>query len=69
MSNLKMAKTSIGCVTVIVCTPIWYYLLYQILARVDASQAMWVCYWIYAPCGFLFAMVNAILQTATEEDK
>jgi hypothetical protein len=30
---------------------IWYYLLFQILTRVQATDLMWFLFWIYVPAG------------------
>lgn len=32
-----------------VSLPIWFYLLYQILQRVHASELMMFLFWVYAP--------------------
>jgi hypothetical protein len=32
--------------------PIWYYLLYQILTRVGATELMWFLFWVYVPANF-----------------
>lgn len=36
----------------LVSTPLWFWLLYQILARVNASELMWFLYWVYVPVSF-----------------
>lgn len=42
-----------GILAVLVSTPIWYYLVYQILMRVNASELMWFLFWIYVPASIL----------------
>lgn len=49
-----------GILVLLVTTPIWYYLLFQILVRVDASELMFFLYWIYVPFG-IFASILAKL--------
>ena len=47
-----------------VVLPIWYYLLYQILVRVNASELMFFLFWVYVPVGLF---VHAV--TKMEENK
>lgn len=49
MNPKKAIPTLIG---LLVITPIWYYLVYQILDRVNASELMWFLFWVYVPAGF-----------------
>lgn len=45
------------------CTmPIWFYLQYQILRRVDASELMMFLFWVYVPTAVLGAIVTRILE-------
>ena len=50
MGKLKIVSAFFSALIV---TPIWYYLLYQILARVGASELMWFLFWVYVPVGLL----------------
>ena len=50
-------------VSLCVVMPIWYYLIYQILVRVDASELMFFLFWVYVPAR-LFSLVVANLTTA-----
>ena len=45
-----------------VVMPIWFYLIYQILVRVDASELMFFLFWVYVPAR-LFTLVAANLVT------
>lgn len=49
-------KTAAGLITVFIVMPIWYWLLYQVLTRVNASELMFFLYWVYVPAG-LFSQV------------
>lgn len=66
MTNKLTGKQTAGCIMGIlgmcITPPIWYWLIYQILVRVDATPTMWVFYWIYMPVG----LVLAVAKTATE---
>jgi hypothetical protein len=48
--------------TVFITAPIWYYLLYQVLVRVEATELMWFLYWIYVPVSLLLAILLRIVE-------
>ena len=45
--------------------PIWFYLQYQILKRVDATELMMFLFWVYVPA----ALAGAILTRVLESDQ
>lgn len=49
-----------GLLALFVSLPIWYYLLYQILVRVDASELMFFLFWVYIPVGILAAIIGQV---------
>lgn len=56
---------AIGTLLILFVTlPIWYYLLYQVLVRVNASELMWFLFWAYLPISFLSAF---LVQLATKD--
>lgn len=56
-------KVVSGLITLFIVMPIWYYLLYQILVRVQASELMWFLYWIYLPIGLFANGIQRILES------
>lgn len=58
-------KAVAGLVALFVVMPLWYWLMYQILVRVDASELMWFLFWVYVPASF-FASVLAKVAEAGE---
>ena len=46
-----------------VTLPIWYYLLYQILVRVQATELMMFLFWIYLPVSLLTHILIKIEDT------
>lgn len=54
-------KNWIGCSLALLATfvtqPIWFYLLYQVLVRVEASDLMWFLYWVYLPASIIVSVV------------
>jgi hypothetical protein len=65
------AKQYIGCamsiITLCISMPIWYWLLYQILTRVGATDLMWFLYWVYVPVGFVMGIVGKVVEYAFTE--
>ena len=52
-------------VQLFIVLPIWYYLLYQILVRVNASELMWFLFWVYVPVSlFVTALMKVVEQIA-----
>ena len=52
-------------VAVCITIPIWFYLLYEILVRINANELMWFLFWVYVP----FALfVGVMLQILKEEN-
>lgn len=48
-----------GLVTVFLYMPIWYYLMYQILVRVNASELMWFLFLVYVPMGLFVSAITS----------
>lgn len=68
--TMKQGVSCIGVLLAIgISTPLWYWLLYQILVRVDATPTMWVFYWIYVPVGVVMAMLRAITEGLLADKK
>lgn len=42
---LALLTLSIGMASL----PIWFYLIYQIMKAVNATELMWFLFWIYVP--------------------
>jgi len=59
---MKRAASILG---LLVVAPIWYWLIYQILVRVDATELMFFLFWVHVPVGVL---VKAMTELA-EADK
>ena len=56
---MKLVSALLG---LFVSAPIWYYLLYSILVRVNASELMWFLYWVYVPIGIFIAVLTRIVE-------
>ena len=55
---MKALEVIVGLLSIFITFPIWIYLLYSILRRVEATELMWFLFWIYLPLGFLLAIVE-----------
>lgn len=66
-------KQGVSCmglaIALLIHTPIWYWLIYQILVRVDATPTMWVFYWIYLPVGLVMAFLRVITDGLLADKK
>jgi hypothetical protein len=71
VSTSSSASTLVGCAgatVTLLALPLWYFLLYQVLVRVDASTAMWAAFWVYVPLSFV-AGILFVTQRALGEAK
>ena len=46
---MKKAQALAALLGMLVCLPIWFYLIYQVMVRVNASELMWFLFWVYVP--------------------
>jgi hypothetical protein len=53
-------KTVSSLLALFVTLPIWYYLLYQILVRVNASELMFFLFWIYLPASIFMQALSMV---------
>jgi len=53
-------KIASGLLAYFVTMPIFFYLTYQVLVRVEASELMWFLYWIYVPVGILAVIMKTV---------
>ena len=55
-------KAFIGIMSICIVMPIWYYLLYQVLVRVDATDVMWLLFWVYIPVTVVVGVATKFLE-------
>ncbi|MCJ7761115.1 hypothetical protein MUP59_08265 [Candidatus Bathyarchaeota archaeon] len=67
MSKKSKIGCALGIISVLVLTPVWYFLLYKILVAVQATELMWFMYWVYVPAHILAGVLSVIIQSAFEE--
>lgn len=57
-------KRALGILLVFVTLPISFYLQYQILKRVEATELMWFLFWINVPVHLLIASLTRLLESS-----
>ncbi len=63
MKKGKIIMMIVGLFTYI---PIWFFILYTILSKLDVDRLVWFLFWIYLPLTLLIHIVGGIL-TAQED--
>lgn len=58
---MNKARVISALLSLFVSLPIWFWLIYQILLRVDASELMFFLFWVYVPVT-VFAQLLAELS-------
>lgn len=48
MSKNK-SKVIAAALSIFLTLPIWFYILYQILSAIQATELTWFLYWVYLP--------------------
>lgn len=46
---------------VFVTAPIWFYILFQVLTAINASELTWFLYWVYVPVGLLVQLISKLV--------
>lgn len=59
---MKPIRVLAGLLALGIHMPIWYYLIYQMLVRINASEVMWLLFWVYVPLGIFIGVVAKIAE-------
>jgi hypothetical protein len=60
---MKAMQTISALLSLIITMPIWFYLLYQVLVRVQATELMFFLFWIYFPVVMLTGILSNIAKS------
>ena len=60
MSETDRYKIISGILTLVITMPIWFYLLYNILKLVNATELMMFLFWVYVPVQILILIIAKI---------
>jgi len=53
--------------TLLIQTPIYFYLVIQILKRVQATELMWFLFWIYVPISIITSLLVKLFLALGEK--
>jgi len=59
ISKLKIVRAII---ILFVTMPIWFYLLYSILTKIEASDLQLFLFWVYIPFSCFIFIINRIIK-------
>ena len=56
-----------GLIAIFIQLPIWFYIVYYILEKVNASELVWFLFWLYAPASFFVHTVAYLVKKSTKK--
>ncbi len=59
---MKALVVIVAVLMLVVCLPIQFYLQFQILKRVDATELMWFLFWVNVPVFILGSVISKIVE-------
>lgn len=59
---MNKAKIITGVLSVFLTIPIFIYLLYNIMVKVEASELMWFLFWIYIPVVLVVYTLKVVVE-------
>ena len=59
MKKLKIIQALIA---LLVSLPIWFYLLHEVLERVQATELMWFLFWVYVPVSIFATFIGKLIE-------
>jgi uncharacterized membrane protein len=69
MANLT-AKEKAGCfvgILALIPMSLGYVMTYLVLTHINASDSMWLLFWIYAPLGIIVSILFKLIENAIKE--
>lgn len=58
---MKAMKTVVAFLSLLVVTPIWFFLMFTILSAIHVDRLVWFLFWVYIPARFLLELLGAII--------
>ena len=59
---MPKVKIVASLIIIFITAPIWFYVLYQVLQAINASELVWFLYWIYLPFSLFASVVMKIFE-------
>lgn len=66
---MKTAKLLRGALVSLVTTPIWFYVMYQVLTAIHATDVTWLLFWVYVPASLIASAITIADAAQTAEEK
>lgn len=63
---MKALKVIVGLLAIFVSMPIGLYLQYKILTLVQATDVMWLLFWINIPVLILFQIISKVAESVRD---
>lgn len=67
MTAKQKAGCAFGILGLCISTPMWWWLLYQIMLRVNATETMWLVFYVYIPFSFVILLAMKIIESVFDE--
>ena len=64
---MKAAKIITGLLALVVSLPITFYLQYKILSMIQATDVMWLLFWVNVPMFILIQVVSKIAESVNDK--
>lgn len=52
----------VSILSICITLPIWFYILYQILTAIKASELTWFLYWVYVPISLFVSSIFKYIE-------
>jgi hypothetical protein len=64
MKMINALKVISGILGIFVTLPIWYYILYQVLTAIKATELTWFLFWVYLPVSIFVSTLTKIIENS-----
>lgn len=65
---MKTAQLLRGALVTLIAAPIWFYVLYQILTAIHATDVTWLLFWVYVPVDVLIRTLSLTIAIQSAEE-
>lgn len=61
MENETKGKVIMGVLKLLILTPIGFYLFFNVLKSINATELIWFLFWMYVPIMVICAIISTII--------
>lgn len=65
---MKIAQVVTFWLSFVVCSPIWYFLVWTLLKTAHVDRLVWFLFWVYVVMGALVGVATCVIQTIKSVD-